>query len=288
MYITDRDRRPAHNALTGGKTNSGKSLATRMDPVTRRSLISSGPRWSGPLRGVAFMPITAPATASSGPSNLLLAMLEPHLRDITLKQYDILQDADAPIQYVYFPVTAMISLLAILETGEAIEIAAIGREGAVGTKFGARPQLSFARAVVQLAGTALRIDISQFHQAATRSSAIADLAMSANDVLVANLQQSAACNAIHGLEARLARWLLHARDRHDSDTLPLTQEFLSEMLGVRRTTVTLAARMLQNAGVIRYRRGHIKVLDREGLEAVSCECYGVVRRNIARVLRSEF
>jgi CRP-like cAMP-binding protein len=296
MYVTDRDCRLAHNALTGGKTNSGKSLATRMDPVTRRSLISSDLKWSGPLRGVAFMPTTAPATSSSGPSNLLLAMLdatslsllEPHLRDITLKQYDILQDADAPIQYVYFPVTAMISLLAILETGEAIEIAAIGREGAVGTKFGARPQLSFARAIVQLAGTVLRIDISQFHQAATRSSAIADLAMSANDVLVANLQQSAACNAIHGLEARLARWLLHARDRHDSDTLPLTQEFLSEMLGVRRTTVTLAARMLQNAGVIRYRRGHIKVLDREGLEAVSCECYGVVRRNIARVLRSEF
>src|SRR5215472_1126890 len=287
MYVTDRDRRLAHNALTGGKTNSGKSLATRTDPVTRRLLISSGP---------TFMPTTAPATASSGPSNLLLAMLdatslsllEPHLRDITLKQYDILQDADAPIQYVYFPVTAMISLLAILETGEAIEIAAIGREGAVGTKFGAQPQLSFARAVVQLAGTALRIDISQFHQAATRSSAIADLAMSANDVLVANLQQSAACNAIHGLEARLARWLLHARDRHDSDTLPLTQEFLSEMLGVRRTTVTLAARMLQNAGVIRYRRGHIKVLDREGLEAVSCECYGVVRRNIARILHPEF
>src|SRR5262249_44241251 len=182
----------------------------------------TAPGWSGPLRGVAFMPTTAPATASSGPSNLLLAMLdatslsllEPHLRDITLKQYDILQDADAPIQYVYFPVTAMISLLAILETGEA-EIAAIGREGAVGTKFGARPQLSFARAVVQLSGTALMINISQFHQAATRSPAIADLAMSANDVLVANLQQSAACNAIHGLEARLARWLLHARDRHD-------------------------------------------------------------------------
>jgi len=99
------------------------------------------------------MPTTAPATASSEPSNLLLAMLdatslsllEPHLRDITLKQYDILQDADAPIQYVYFPVTAMISLLAILETGEAIEIAAIGREGAVGTKFGARPQLFFCQ-----------------------------------------------------------------------------------------------------------------------------------------------
>jgi CRP-like cAMP-binding protein len=228
---------------------------------------------------------------STEPSNLLLAMLdaqafsllEPHLRDVSLKQYDILQDADAPIQYVYFPLSAMISLLAILDTGEAIEIAAIGREGAVGTKFGTRPQLSFARAVVQLAGRALRIDISNFHQAVTGSSA-----MSANDVLVANLQQSAACNAIHELEARLARWLLHARDRHDADTLPLTHEFLSQMLGVRRTTVTLAARTLQNAGMIRYRRGLIEILDRDGLEAVSCECYGAVRRNIARIFDSEF
>jgi CRP-like cAMP-binding protein len=216
-----------------------------------------------------------------------LALLEPHLRDVSLKQYDILQDIDAPIQYVYFPLSAMISLLAILETGEAIEIAAIGREGAVGTKFGPRPQLSFARAIVQLAGRALRIDISNFGQAVTRSSAIADLAMSANDVLIANVQQSAACNAIHEVEARLARWLLHARDRHDDDTLPLTHEFLSQMLGVRRTTVTLAANTLQNAGMIRYRRGLIEILDRAGLEAVSCECYGAVRRNIARILDSE-
>src|SRR5215510_5007729 len=107
MYVTDRDHRLAHSALTGGKTNSGKSLATRMDPVTRRSLV---------LRGVGVMPTTAPATASSEPSNLLpailhatsLSPLEPHLRDVTLQQYDILQAADAPIQSVYFPVTAMI------------------------------------------------------------------------------------------------------------------------------------------------------------------------------------
>src|SRR5215831_7996102 len=192
MYITDKSPQTGAQLhhRTDGKANSRKPLATRMSPVTRRSLISSGPRWSEPLKGVAFMPTTASATASSGPSNLLLAsldatslsLLEPHLRDVTLKQYDILQEADARIQYVYFPLSAMISLLAILETGEAIEIAAIGREGAVGTKIGARSQLSFARAVVQLAGTALRIDISQFHQAATRSSAIADLAMSANVV----------------------------------------------------------------------------------------------------------
>jgi CRP-like cAMP-binding protein len=252
----------------------------------------SGPRLSNPLKAAAPMSVET----STEPSNLLLAMLdaqalsllEPHLREVSLKQYDILQDADAPIQYVYFPSSAMISLLAILDTGEAIEIAAIGREGAVGTKFGMRPQLSFARAVVQLAGRALRIDISNFHQAVTRSSAIADLAMSANDVLVANLQQSAACNAIHELEARLARWLLHARDRHDADTLPLTHEFLSQMLGVRRTTVTFAARTLQSAGLIRYRRGLIEILDRGALEAVSCECYGAVRRNIARILDSEF
>ncbi len=233
-----------------------------------------------------------PMAASAGASNLLLAtldagdlsLLEPHFKHVALQQYDILHEAGARIEYVYFPLNAMVSLLAILESGEAIEIAAIGREGAVGAKFGTRPPVSFARAVVQLAGTALRIDIAKFQQAVTKSLAIAELAMCANDVLMANLQQSAACNAMHAIEARLARWLLHARDRHDSDSIPITQEFLSEMLGVRRPTVTLAARTLHGAGLIRYRRGVIEILDRHGLEAVSCECYAVVRQNIARIL----
>ena len=104
--------------------------------------------------------------------------------------------------------------------------------------------------------------------------------------MIANLQQSAACNAMHGLEARLARWLLHARDRYGHDRLPLTQEFLSQMLGVRRTTVSLAAHTLQQAGLVKYSRGKIELLDRAALEAISCECYSTVRRNIGLIVQT--
>ena len=106
------------------------------------------------------------------------------------------------------------------------------------------------------------------------------VAACANEVMAINLQQSAACNALHKLEARLARWLLHSRDRCDADKLPLSQEFLSQMLGVRRTTVTLAAHTLQAAGVVSYRRGKIEITDRKGLEAIACDCYLMVKRNI--------
>jgi CRP-like cAMP-binding protein len=213
-----------------------------------------------------------------------LALLRPHLKPVALAQKSVLHEAGDRIDHVYFPLSGMVSMLAVLENGDSVEIAAIGREGAVGTKFGSRPQLSFARAIVQLDGKALRIDMANFSQAAAKSTAIAELAMWANDILVANIQQSAACNAIHGLESRLARWLLHASDRYQSDELPLTQEFLSEMLGVRRTTVSLTAQILQNAGVLKYRRGNLMIVDRAGLEAVSCECYDAVKQNISRIV----
>ena len=216
-----------------------------------------------------------------------LALLQPHLRPYALKQKTVLHEAGAEIEHVYFPVAGMVSLLAVLGNGDSIEIAAIGREGAVGTKFGSRPQVSFARAIVQLEGKALRIDIGNFNRAASKNIAVAELAMSANDVLLANLQQSAACNAVHGIESRLARWLLHASDRIESEELPLTQEFLSEMLGVRRTTVSLTAQILQNAGLIKYKRGHVTIADRDGLASVSCECYRTVKENISRVLEPQ-
>lgn len=226
-------------------------------------------------------------------SNLLLAslpredyaLLKPHLAEVQLEQKAVVKEPGGPVTHAYFPLRGMISLLATFETGEAIEIAAIGREGAIGAKVGLHPPLAFARAIVLLPGTALKIDVLKFQQAAMKSPAITHLATCANDVMTANLQQSAACNALHGLEARLARWLLHAHDRHDSDKLPLTQEFLSQMLGVRRTTVSVAAKALQKAGLVRYRRANIEI-DRAGLEALSCECYGAVRRNVELILQS--
>jgi CRP-like cAMP-binding protein len=227
-------------------------------------------------------------------SNLLLAslapddfaLLKPHLTRVSLTSHAVLQLAERPIEHIHFPLEGMVSLVATLKTGETIEIAAIGREGAIGTKVGLQPQLAFAEAIVQLPGHALRMNIEKFHDAALESLAITHLATCANDIMMANLQQSAACNAIHGLEARLARWLLHARDRNEDDTLPLTQEFLSMMLGVRRTTVSLAAHTLQESGLIRYRRGKVDLLDREGLEQLSCECYGTIRRNIELIIQT--
>src|SRR5262249_39074764 len=140
-----------------------------------------------------------------------------------------------------------------------------------------------ARALVQLPGTSAWISASQFHAAAAQSQAIRDLIVRYNDLMLAQVQQSVACNALHALEARLCRWLLQTHDCMDGDVIPLTQEFLGQMLGVRRTTVTLAARLLQSAKLIRYRRGHIQVLDRAALEKISCECYGVVRHNADKV-----
>ena len=219
--------------------------------------------------------------AQAEPANVLLAtlpaddftLLEPHLTPMSLNLNDVLQEQGRPVEHVYFPSGGMLSMLAILDGGDAIEIAAIGREGAVGAKLGVGPAISFARTIVPLPGKALRISADIFQEAVAKRVAIANLAARANEILVANVQQAAACNALHGIESRLARWLLHARDRFDSDTLPLTQEFLSEMLGVRRSTVTLAARVLQGSGLVRYRRGKIQIVDRERLSATSCECY---------------
>src|SRR5262249_44586253 len=136
-----------------------------------------------------------------------------------------------------------------------------------------------ARAIVQLPGTAAWTSASQFHMAAAQSPALRDLIARHNDVLLAQVQQSVACNALHGLEARLCRWLLQTHDCIDGNVIPLTQEFL----GVRRTTVTIAARLLQSAGLIRYRRGHIQILDRAALEDIACECYAVIKHNADRV-----
>ena len=227
-------------------------------------------------------------------SNLLLAslgaddyaLLRPHLTQVRLKQRFVVQESGSPIEQIYFPLDGMISLVAPLKTGEEIEIAAIGREGAIGTKIGLQRQLSFAKAMVQLPGGALRIGLEKFQDAARESLAITHLSTCANEVVIANLQQSAACNAMHLIEERLARWLLHARDRYQSNALPLTQDFVSMMLGVRRTTVSLAAHTLQKAGLIRYRRGKLEITNREVLEAASWECYGTVRRNVDLIIQT--
>jgi CRP-like cAMP-binding protein len=206
------------------------------------------------------------------------SLLASHLKDMHFKQGTVLQEAGDGIEHVYFPHTGMISLLAVMQAGNCVETATIGREGAVGAMAGLGGRIAVARAVVQVEGSSSQISVSRFQIAVGESTGIRGLIGRYNDVQMGLINQSAGCNALHQVEARQCRWLLQTRDRSDSDTLTLTQEFLSQMLGVRRTTVTLLAQELQSAGLIRYRRGRIEIVDRAGLEKKACECYEVVRR----------
>jgi CRP-like cAMP-binding protein len=206
------------------------------------------------------------------------SLLAPHLRPIALKRGVILHDVGEEIAHVCFPYSGMVSLVAVMQSRATVETATIGRSGVIGASAGLGARWTFARAIVQLPGAAAWISASRFHAAANESRAIRDLLVRYNDLLLAQIQQSVACNALHTLEARLCRWLLQAHDSVDGDVIPLTQGFLAQMLGVRRTTVTIAARLLQRAGLIRYRRGHIQIVARPTLEELSCECYAAVRR----------
>jgi CRP-like cAMP-binding protein len=206
------------------------------------------------------------------------------LKEVELGQGALLHEQGELIERVYFPNSGMISLLAVMEHGNAVETATIGREGAVGATAGLGPRHAFTRAVVQMPGSASQISTSKFQAVVTASSPIRDIIVRHNEVLLAQVQQSAACNALHEAESRFCRWLLQSRDRSDNDVVPITQEFLAQMLGVRRTTVTLVAQSLQDAGLLRYRRGRIEILDRSTLEGRACECYRVVRRTIEQHL----
>jgi CRP-like cAMP-binding protein len=246
------------------------------------------------LTGAIPMPYGTPPLARQlehGRFNRFLAtlpphdfsLLAPHLRTLALERGAMLHDVGEQIEHVYFPHTGMVSLVAVMRSGTTVETAAVGRAGAIGVSAGLGASTALARAIVQLPGTAAWLSASHFHAAAVQSQAIRDLIVRYNDLLLAQVQQSVACNALHALEARLCRWLLQTHDCTDGNIIPLTQEFLGQMLGVRRTTVTIAARLLQGAGLIRYRRGHIQILDRAALEEIACECYGVVRQNANKV-----
>ncbi len=204
-------------------------------------------------------------------------LLDPHLRDIAMARGTVLHERGEKLRYVYFPRTAVASLLVVLQSGEEIETATIGCEGIVGANSAHGSSRATCQAVICLPGTVSRMGMPQFQKAVREIRALSDLVTRSNDALLAQTQQTVACNAFHRVEARLCRWLLQMRDQTNADFLPLTQEFLASMLGVRRTTVTLAARELQKQGLIRYRRGRIEITDHDGLQEAACECYALVR-----------
>ena len=227
--------------------------------------------------------------------NLLLAalppedfgLIAPHLAQVELERGRLLYDPGDRIDTIYFPHDGVISMMTLMDSGAAIESATIGREGALGLPAAIAPRQSLVRAIVQTPAKAVRISAPQLHEAWEKSPRIRELVDRHGEALFGHAIQSVACNALHSVEARFCRWLLTCHDRISTDTVALTQEFLADMLGVQRTTVTAVARALQEKGAIRYRRGVVDIVDRGALEALTCECYGVIRRNYERLLPGE-
>jgi CRP-like cAMP-binding protein len=213
-----------------------------------------------------------------------LARLRPDLKKVSLELGTVLHPPGAPIRHVYFPLGGMVSLLTVMRTGEQIETAIVGREGVVGASIGSDGAQSAGQATVQISGSAWRIEGKKFLELYQESPSFRTLMNKFQNVILLQAQQSAACHALHTVEARLCRWLLQSQDVTGSDNVPLTQEFLSHMLGVRRNSVSLSAHALQTAGLIRYSRGQIKILNREGLKESACECYEVIREHVDKAV----
>jgi CRP-like cAMP-binding protein len=206
-----------------------------------------------------------------------LALLGRDLKQVLLQQGAVLLEPGDPVENIYFPQTGLISLMVLSRKGGAVETTTVGREGAVGLHGGLGGRRSFTRAITQIGGKFSTIPARRFEHIANGSAPVRDLIQHYTEVLLAEAQQIGACNAIHDTGSRLCRWLLQCADRTGSDELSLTQEYLAQMLGVRRTTVTLLAQAIQVRGLIRYRRGHIVLLDRKRLQECACECYDIIR-----------
>jgi CRP-like cAMP-binding protein len=213
-----------------------------------------------------------------------LAALEPHLETMELSRGQVLYESRDTIRHAYFPHSCVVSLLAILEDGGSAEVALFGCEGVLGLASSIVTRESFGRYIVQLPGTASRIPMDRLEGVLNARPAFRDLVRRYIEALLKQTFQTVACNALHSVEARCCRWILSLHDRMNADTLPLTHEFLAEMLGVQRSTVSLVTRTLQTAGLISQSRGVITVTDRAGLEETTCECYGTIRRTFERLL----
>ncbi|KLK93028.1 Crp/Fnr family transcriptional regulator [Microvirga vignae] len=216
------------------------------------------------------------------------ALLEPHLELVELARGQVLYDTGEAISYAYFPNDTVVSLVNVLEDGQTAEVSVFGREGVLGLLSAQVTQEAFGRYVVQMPGTASRIPVDFLNEVRNACPALRRLIMSYGEALLAQAFQRVACNAVHSVEARCCRWILRLQDRVGRDTLLLTHEFLAEMLGVQRPTVSVVLRTLQAAGLIQQSRGSITVTNRAGLEDSTCECYGRIRRIYQRLLPGSY
>jgi CRP-like cAMP-binding protein len=225
-------------------------------------------------------------------SNQLLAAMppeewarwQPELEAVTMPLGQVLSESGVAMTHVYFPTTAIVSLLYVMEDGASAEIAVVGREGIVGISLFMGGETTPSRSVVQSAGLGFRMRAQVLKAEFNRSGPVLHLLLRYTQALITQMAQTAVCNRHHSLDQQLCRWLLLSLDRLEANELVMTQELIANMLGVRREGVTEAALNLQRAGLIQYQRGHITVLDRPGLERRTCECYAVVRREYDRLL----
>jgi CRP-like cAMP-binding protein len=227
----------------------------------------------------------------SGKNRLLAALprdeydhLLPHLEKVGLPLKEILYESNGPIPHVFFPLSGVVSLVILMEGNFTLEVGTIGNEGMVGTPVFLGSQSSPTRAISQVPGEALRLETRVFQKEMRRRGPLHDLVQRYTQAMINQISQSTVCNRRHSVEKRMCRWLLMSHDRVGTDEFLLTQEFLSQMLGVRRPTVSAVAGILQKAGLLTYHRGRMTILDRKGLEATSCECYQVVREELDRLL----
>ena len=209
-----------------------------------------------------------------------------HLNPVNLVSGEILLEPNEPIEKIYFPQRAMISLVSIMMDGSTTEIGLVGNEGMIGLPAILGGESTTSRTIVQISGTALEISADIVKKEFQRGEKLYELLLLYTQALLTQVSQSAACNRQHNIEERLARWLLSVQDCILQNELPLTQEFIANMLGTRRSGVTVAAGILQEAGIIRYSRGRITILDQEKLEDAACECYQLVQNEFIRLLGS--
>jgi CRP-like cAMP-binding protein len=209
--------------------------------------------------------------------------VRPHLQKVSLPLREILYEANGSIAHVFFPLSGVFSLV-IMDGGFTLEVGIIGNEGMVGTPVFLGSDRSPTRAIAQIAGEALRLEVKLFQKEMRRGGPLHDLVQRYTQAMINQISQSIVCNHRHSVEKRMCRWLLMSHNRMGADEFLLTHEFLAQMLGVRRPTVTAVAGTLHKAGLISYHRGKITVLDRKGLEAACCECYEVVAKELDRLL----
>ncbi|HCF30769.1 MAG TPA: Crp/Fnr family transcriptional regulator [Cyanobacteria bacterium UBA11049] len=213
--------------------------------------------------------------------------LIPHLQPVVFDFKEILYDVNEPIEYVYFLLSGIVSLVIVLEDGSLIEVCTIGHEGFVGIPVFLGADQAPNQALSQISGTALRMTAAAFKREVTPETILYNLLLRYTQAVLNQTSQMAACNKLHSLEERFCRWILMVQNGLGKDQFPLTQEFIAQMLGVRRASVSVVAAAIQKAELIQYSRGQITILDREGLEGTACECYSILKTEFDRLIGND-